>query len=126
MSTKTETLHDAEFMIAEAPGTISRDAVTVTVPANTTFLAGLVLAQLSASGKCVEYDNAGSDGSEEAAGILRNTIVNDTGSEADFDGVIVNFCAEVRAESLAWKDALGTPAKTAGLADLAALGIKAR
>lgn len=127
MSTKTETRHDAEFLVAEAPGTISRDTVTVTVPAATVLRAGHVLSQLSATGKYTEYDNSGSDGSETAAAILYGELDNsDGGAPVDFDAVVINFCAEVRAADLTWKSGLVTNDKTAGLADLAAQGIKAR
>lgn len=126
MSTKTEGRHDAEFLISEANGQLSRDAVTVTVPASTTLAPGTVLAQLSADGKYVEYDNAGTDGSEEAAAILYGELVNDDVAPADMAGVVINFSAEVRSADLTWKSGLNAGDKTAGLADLKALGIKAR
>lgn len=126
MSTKTETQHTAEFLIAESPGTISRDEATVTVPASTTLYPGTVLAQLSATGKWVEYDNAGTDGSEEAAGILYDELVNSGGAPADKAGVVINFAAEVRSAALQWKSGLTDNDKAAGRADLKALGIKAR
>lgn len=126
MSTKTEGQHTAEFLISEANGARSRDAVTVTVPASTTLTAGHVLAQLAASSKYVEYDNAGTDGSEESAGVLYDELVNDTDGAVDMDGVIVNADAEVRSESLQWKSGLSSDDKAAGRSDLRALGIKAR
>lgn len=126
MSVKTEGVHTAAFLVSEANGYRSRDEVTVTVPANTTLVAGTVLAQLSATGKYVEYDNTGTDGTEEAAGILYEERVNDTGSPVDVEATVVNADAEVRAADLTWKTGLVDNDKTAGLSDLRALGIKAR
>jgi len=123
---KTEGLHNAEFLISESPGYISRDEVTVTVPASTTLRAGTVLAKLSADGKYVEYDNAGSDGSEVAAGVLLAELSNDDVAPADMTGVVINWGAEVRKSSLSWKSGLSDGDKSAAYADLAARGIKAR
>lgn len=118
--------HTGEFILSEANGNRSRDNVTVTVPSNTTLEPGHVLAKLSATGKYVEYDNSGSDGSEAAAGVLYGKLVNDTGAPVDMDGVVVNQDAEVRSDDLQWKSGLNDNDKTAGKADLLALGIKAR
>lgn len=126
MATKTETQHDAEFLVAEAPGTISRDAVTVTVPAETTLSAGTVLGKLSATGKYVIADETGSDGSEEAAGILFGELANGDDEAADMDAVVINFCAEVRETDLQWNEGRSDEDKAIALAALAALGIKAR
>lgn len=123
----TEGVHTGEFILSESPGTISRDSVTVTVPTGATLDPGTVLGQLSASGKYVPYDNAGSDGSEEAAGILYATLDNSAGvAPVDFDGVVVNFGAEVRKASLSWAAGLVDADKTAAYADLAGRGVKAR
>src|SRR5688572_17163051 len=40
MGVLTETAHTGGFMVSQAPGTISRDTVTVTVPANSTLQPG--------------------------------------------------------------------------------------
>jgi len=126
MSTKTEGRHTAEFLISEANGFRSRDEVTVTVPASTTLAAGFVLAQLSVSGNYVPYDNAGSDGSEEAAGVLLEELVNDDDAPADIEGTVINGDAEVRESDLEWTDGLTDNDKAAALVDLRAVGIKAR
>ena len=124
MSVKTEGKHTGEFLVSEAPGTRSRDKVTVTVPANTTLQPGYVLGQLSAGGKYVPYDNAETDGREDAAGILYDELVNDTDAGVDHVATIINCDAEVRKADLVWLDEQND--ETAGLADLLALGIKAR
>jgi hypothetical protein len=126
MSTKTEGKHAAELLVSEAPGTLSRDSVTVTVPASTTLKAGSVLAQLSATGKYVPYDNAGSDGSEAAAAVLFDELVNATESGADAVGVVINFAAEVRLSDLEWVDGMDDAGKLAAYVDLRTKGVKAR
>lgn len=125
MSTKTEGKHTGEFLVSEANGKLSRDQVTVTVPADTTLSPGYVLGQLSATGKYVPYDNTVTDGAEAAAGILYDELVNDDAENAvDKVATIINLNAEVRDADLVWLDEEND--KTAGIADLLALGIKAR
>lgn len=119
----TEGKHPAEFLISEAPGTQSRDTVTLTVPANTTYVPGQVLGQSSANDKYVPFDDAATDGTETAAGILYGKAVNDTEAPVDVDAVIVNLNAEVREADLVWAEGVD---EDAGLADLRQLGIKAR
>lgn len=124
MSTKTEGKHTGDFLISEAPGTLSRDQVTVTVPAQTTYQPGTVLAKLSATGKHVIYDNAGSDGSETAAAILYEEAANATDAPIDVTRTVINLHAEVRKSGLVWDDYDGDGA--AGIVDLLAKGIKVR
>ena len=114
--------YTGEFLEAEAPGKISRDQVVVTVPGATTYVDGQVLGKIAASGKYVAYDETATDGRETAAGVLYGNLENDAVSAADFDGVIVNWSAEVDSADLEW----GGADETAGTADLAALGIKVR
>lgn len=126
MDPLTERQHTAEFLISEMPGQGSRDGATVTVAAGTRLQAGTVLAQLTATGKYVPYDNAGSDGSEEAAAVLYGELNNEDVAPADLDGVVINWSAEVRKSDLQWKAGLVDGDKTAAYADLAGRGVKAR
>lgn len=124
MASATEGQYAGEFILAESPGAISRDTVTVTVPAATKMAPGTVLGQLSATGKYVPYDDAETDGREDAAGVLYGELDNSASeSAADVSGVIINWGAEVRSSDLVWEDGVD---ETAGAADLAALGVKAR
>jgi len=122
----TEGQYPSEFILSEAPGRLSHDTVTVTVAAATTLRPGMVLGKLTATGKYVPYDNAGSDGSETAAGILYGELVNAAVSPADKTGVVVNLNAEVRKADLQWASGLVDADKTAAYVDLRTLGIKAR
>lgn len=124
MATLTEPQHTSEFLIAEAPGTISRDTGTVTVAASTTLAPGTVLGQITSSGKYVPFDDTRSDGAEVAAAILFDTLENAALTAADKTGAtLINFAAEVRSADLNWLEGV---TQAAGLADLRALGIKAR
>jgi len=124
MSTKTEGKHPSEFIVSEGPGTVSRDTVTVTVPAGETYVPGTVLGQNTTTEKYRAYDDAASDGHDVAAGIPFGECDNADGLVAtDFDAVIINWSAEVRAADLVWGEGVD---EDGGLADLAALGIKAR
>lgn len=126
MSTLSEPRHNAAFLISQANGYRSVDAVTVTVPASTTLRAGRVMGQNTSSGKFVEYDNGSSDGREEAAGVLLNELVNDTVGAVDVTASMVVRDAEVRTSDLSWKSDQEANDQTAGLADLLAIGIVAR
>lgn len=126
MSTKTEGQHAGEFVVSESPGKISRDEITLTVAATTTLAPGMVLAKLDADGKYVPYDNAGSDGSQVAYGVLYHEVVNAAGAPADFPATVINWGAEVRKSDLQWASGLVDGDKTAAYADLAARGVKAR
>jgi hypothetical protein len=119
----TEGKNTGEFILAEAPGTISRDNVTVDVPAATTLAPGTVLGQLSGTGHYAPYDDSASDGSETAAGVLYAELVNATNAPVAMAGVVIDFCAEVRSADLVWGDGADDDA---GLTHLAAVGIKAR
>ena len=122
----TEGQHTGEFIIAEPEPKISRKTVTVTVDAATKLEPGHVLAKLSATGKYVEYDNAGSDGSEAAAGILYGECDNSAGgAPADFTAVVLTRLAAVRKADLQWNSGVDASGKTAAYTDLEAVMITA-
>lgn len=123
MSTKTEGQHTAEFVVSEANGKRSRDAVTVTVPADTTLAAGSVLGKITATGKYVLYDEAAVDGSQTAVAVLYDALPNATGAPVDLEGTVIGRDAEVRTADLQWKAGVD---EAGGLVDLAGVGIIAR
>ena len=123
----TEGRHPGEFIIAEPEPKISRETVTVTVATATKLEPGHVLAKLAASGKYVEYDNAGTDGSETAYGILYGECDNSAGeAPADMTGVVLTRMAVVRKADLQWNSDVDAGGKTAAYADLAANYVMAR
>jgi hypothetical protein len=120
----TESQHTGEFIQQELPGSLSRDAATVEVPAATILEPGTVLGQISSTGHYAPYDDAQSDGREVAAAILYDTLDNAAGvAKADKSGVVINFGAEVRAADLTWGTGVD---EDGGIADLLAVHIKVR
>lgn len=117
----TETQHPGEFILGEPEPKISRKTATVTVAAGAKLESGHVLSVLSATGKYVEYDNAGTDGSEAAAGILYTECDNTDGvAPVDFTGVVITRLAAVRKADLQWASGVDGSGKTAAYTDLAA------
>jgi len=119
----SEGKYTGEFILTELDGTISRDTVTITVPAATLLKPGQVLGVLTIGGKYVPYDDANTDGSGTAKAINYAPLDN-SGSVApvDFEAVVIDFAAEVRGADLVW----GGADPVLGAADLFAVGIKVR
>ncbi len=114
----TESTRPGEFIIAEANGSISREAVTIVSGQN--LVAGTVVGKITASGKYTAYDDDNADGSQTAAGILYAAVDASGGDKA---GVIIARHAEVIDAQLVWAATNDAGDKTAGKADLAALDI---
>lgn len=107
--------HVKPFIISESNGMQSRSRVIVT-QAGAALASGTVVAKITATGKYVPYNNAGSAGAEIAAGILYNYLPVATG---DVKAVIFDKDCEVNRFELTGLD-------SAGETDLLALGIKVR
>lgn len=125
MSAINEQTYPGEFLISELGNRGSRDDVTVTVASATKLVPGTVLGKITATSKYVPFDDRATDGRENASAILFATLDNSDGvAPIDFaEAVVINWTAEVRAVLLGW--VVGA-SQSNGLADLAALGIKAR
>ena len=122
MPTITETLpHDGGFMVSQASGDRSRDAITVA--AGQTLGAGAVLGRVTANGHYAVYNPAAMDGSQTAVGVLWGAV---DASAAAAPGVGVLRDAEVRRASLQWFAGATDPQQETGVAELAAVGIIAR
>ena len=111
----TEARRTGEFLLSEATGTRSREEVTIDLSAGA-MVAGTVVSKLTATGKWVEYDNVGTDGTEVAAGVLYAGVPN---SAADQKAVVLVRDCEVTGIRLTGSDA-------GGIADLKVLGIIVR
>jgi D-tyrosyl-tRNA(Tyr) deacylase len=103
MTAFEESTHTGEFILSEGNGTISRDNVTVTVPADTTLAAGAVLAY--SGGYYVPVTKSLVD-ADAALGILYAPLTNADDEPANLVGVIVNKLAEVRGAALDWNAAV--------------------
>jgi len=126
MATLTKIQSNASFIVSESSGYRSRDDVTVTVPATTTYAAGTILGKITASGKYVRHAAGATDGSEDEAGVLYETLVNTTVSAVDSESVSFARDAEVNGSELTYE--VGADAAQIILSDAAlkALGIIVR
>lgn len=117
MTTFTEGIHQGEFLLSEANSYRSRDVKTVTVSGATMWVSGTVLGKITATGKFVKYDEAGTDdGRRVAAGVLWNELDPVAG---DISATVIVRDAEVNEDKLTGIDANG-------IADLLALGVIVR
>ena len=116
MPTLHEPIHQGEFLLSEGNGEISREQVIVTVSGATKWVSGTLLGKLTATGKFVKYNNAGSLGEQAVAGILWNELDPVAG---DIKATVIVRSAEVMGSKLTGSDG---PA----LVDLAAMGIIVR
>ena len=126
MATLTKIQSNASFIVSESNGYRSRDDVTVTVPASTTYAAGTLLGKITASGKYVRHAAAATDGSENEAGVLYETLVNTTVSAVDSESVSFARDAEVNGSELTYKVGADAAQITASNLALKALGIIVR
>jgi len=126
MATLTKIQSNASFIVSESNGYRSRDDVTVTVPASTTYAAGTLLGKITASGKYVRHAAAAADGSENEAGVLYETLVNTTVSAVDSESVSFARDAEVNGSELTYEVGADAAQITASNLALKALGIIVR
>ncbi|OQA32886.1 MAG: hypothetical protein BWY57_01613 [Betaproteobacteria bacterium ADurb.Bin341] len=108
MTTFTEVPRAGAFLLSEGNGSISREKITVV--AGDVMPAGQVLGKITASGKLTAYNNAATDGSEAAVGILYGPL---EASTDDRIAVAIVRVAEVEEAALTGFD-------EAARADLAA------
>lgn len=125
MATLTEGKHEGEFIGELAMG-IGYHVDKVTVLSGQNLVAGAVVGKVTASGKFVAYDNAGTDdGRRTAAGIL---VADCNASAADVTTarVLLRGPAVVNKNDLTWAAGVDATEQAAALAQLlASTGIKA-
>ena len=126
MATLTKIQSNASFIVSESNGYRSRDDVTVTVPATTTYAAGTILGKITASGKYVRHAAGATDGSEDEAGVLYETLANTTGSAVDSESVSFARDAEVNGSELTYEVGADAAQITASNLAIKALGIIVR
>ena len=126
MATLTKGQANASFIVSESEGYRSRDDVTVTVPADTTYAAGTILGKITATDKFVRHAATAVDGSEVEAGILYETLANTTGSAVDSESVSFARDAEVNGSELTYEAGADATQITTSDAALKALGIIVR
>ncbi|SON55524.1 hypothetical protein HDIA_1983 [Hartmannibacter diazotrophicus] len=126
MEALTEKARNLAFILSEANGYRSRE--TLTIAAGSGVLeAGTVLGMVTASKKFTgapDVETVGIEGAETAAAVLGYGV---DATDVDVDVVCLTNDAEVKAPMLLFDASVDDPTKRAAkIADLAALGIKAR
>ena len=116
MAATTESSRNTEVLLSEAPGTLSREQVTIVSGAGV-LAAGTVLGKITASGKYTAYDDDNADGSETAAAVSLYAV---DASSADVITSVVFRLAELKSDKVVWASTNDAGDKTAGIADLAA------
>lgn len=91
---KTQGYQPGEWLISDANGQLSRDAVTVSVGAGVGIKNGTVLGQITASKKYVPHNNGATDGSQLAKAILLYDIESAPGAR-DVQATAYTRLAEV-------------------------------
>lgn len=120
MAVLTEGRHTAEFLVSEANGHRSREAVTVAAGAAPGLKAGTVLGTLTSGGNFVILAPGAGDGSQTATGILFEAAVGTV------QKTVIRRDAEVNGAHLIWPSGINSGQKTTAIAALAALGIIVR
>jgi hypothetical protein len=120
MTTLTQGIQPGEYLLSEASGMRSRDKVTVTVAGAVALPSGTVLGKITATGKFVKYDEAGTDdGRRVAAAVLWNEL---EGVNGDYQCAVHIRDCEVIGNRLNG----GSNVDANGKADLLAVGIIVR
>lgn len=123
MTTLTEGKHEGEFIGELAMG-IGYHVDRVTVLSGQNLVAGTVVGIVTASGKYVAYDNAGTDdGRRTVAGII---VADANASAADAVGkVLRRGPAIVNKNDLTWAAGIDAGEQATAITAMLALGIKA-
>lgn len=117
----TEGRHPGEFLLSEAPGTRSREVVTISD--SVAITPGMVLGKVTADGKYQAYDNADA---VVGTGVALAVAMYPLGAtDTDRDITVIARDAEVNGNIIDWGAEAGAD-KTAGIADLLAVGIIVR
>lgn len=115
MATYTEATRPSEVILSEAPGTLSRETVTI-VSGEGVVPVGMVLGVVTASGKYAQYDDGNGDGSETAVAIALESV---DATSADAECAVMIRLGEYKTDLLAWDAAVDATAKTAAYTALA-------
>jgi hypothetical protein len=116
-----EPLRTAEFLVSEANGSQSREVGVmqggVAVPA------GTVLGKITATGVFVPLAPAAADGTQNAAGVLYQSVA---ATELAVARTYIARWAEVNGNVITWPSGITGPQKTTALGQLTTLGILVR
>lgn len=119
MTTLTQGMQTGEFLLSEATGVRSREAVTVTIVGGVALPSGTVVGKITATGKYLQHLVGAVDGSQNAAGVLYTPLA---GTNGDIKATIFARHCEVVTNRLN----NGVAPIAATLTALTALGIVCR
>lgn len=123
MAAITEGMHAGEFIGELAMG-IGYHVEQITVLSGENLVAGAVLGKVTASGKYVAFDNAGTDdGRRTAAGILMDNTDASSG-DVTTATALLRGPAMVNKNDLTWAAGVDAAEQAAALTTLMGLGIK--
>lgn len=117
MNPKIEGVHNAEFLLSEGNGQISREVVTISSGAGVVLPGTL----LTAANAPVTRGSGGTIGT--AVKVVKDYV---DATDADAKAVVFARHAEVAGDQLAWPTGTTSGEKTAAAASLAAAGIIVR
>lgn len=120
MPVLNETRRAGDFVLSEANGSLSRESIVID---SGVHLPGTVLGKVTATGKFVALAPAATDGSQNAAAIVR---AHADATDGDVNAVGYVRLVEVRADLLVWPEGISTEDKTEALQALAGAFIAAR
>ncbi len=128
MPVKTEPNDLGDLLKYETDALYCREQVTILAGAGAdrALTQAMVLGKITASGKYVQLNPAGADGSEKGAGVLLFDCTAADGADNPDAVALVRGPAIVSDGALVWPGGILAAAKTAALADLKAAGILAR
>jgi hypothetical protein len=115
--------YDGDFVITEANGTMSREQIVLLRGAR--IEAGTVLGKITASGLWTPHDPAAADGSQNAAGVLRDMRPALTTADTR-RGVIMARNCDLNGKKLIWKAGITVNQRKAAEAQLAATAVLVR
>ena len=124
MATLTEGKHEGEFIGQLAMG-IGYHVDQVTVLSGQNLVAGAVVGKVTASGKYVAYDNAGTDDGRRAVAGILVAAVDASGGDVTTGRVLLRGPAIVNKNDLTWAAGIDAGEQATAIAALMALGIKA-
>lgn len=121
MTTLTEGQRRGEFIIHEVGEGHFREIGTLT--SGQDLEAGTVLGKVTASGKLVQLAPAASDGSQNACGILYDSV---NAADGDLPSLYLARLAVVNGAEIVWPAGITAPQKAAAIAALHALNVIVR
>jgi hypothetical protein len=114
MTAYTESARNTDVLLSEAPGTLSRE--TVTIATGQVLAAGTVLGTVTVGGEYKGFLGSRSDGSEVASAVL--LYATDTSNGAAL-AVVITRLAEIKLPKIVWIAGSTAPYIAAGTVSLA-------